>query len=292
MNKLLPVVLALSACGTDTPTSVDSGSPPDGFARLIGGDWSLPPSTQKYLCVRQTVTTDTWVKAIRPESPAGTHHSVLMVGAPDQADGTTECTSALTRPAIYGSGVGTQQLDLPDGVALHIKPGQQLLLNLHLFNAGDSPMTGTSGIDFLPIDPSQVMHEAGVVLAGTQSFTIPDGGVSTQVGTCTTPATGSATVFAVAPHMHLLATHMKITYADAAGANQRVLHDADYSFDDQRYDSLTPALITTPGSKLTVSCTYENHTGHPVSFGERTEDEMCYALTFVYPPPRATTCLR
>ena len=37
------------------------------------------------------------------------------------------------------------------------------------------------------------------------------------------------------------------------------------------------------GSKLTVSCTYENHTGHPVSFGERTEDEMCFNFMMVYP---------
>ena len=56
-----------------------------------------------------------WISAIRPVVPVGTHHTVLMVGPVDAPDGTVECESALVKPSIYASGVGTQPLVLPDG---------------------------------------------------------------------------------------------------------------------------------------------------------------------------------
>lgn len=283
----LALLALLAACGSDTPMpsgTPDAATPPDGFQSLIANTWTLSPGVQKYLCVRQTVTADTYVAAIRPVSPTGTHHSVLMVGTKDADDGVVECDSSLTKPAIYASGVGTQELDLPDGVAVHLHAGQQLLMNLHLLNASDQPITATSGIDIKPIDPGAVQHEAGVVLAGATNFTIPDGGTTTITGTCTTPA--GTTVFAVAPHMHLLGTWMKISY------NGTVLHDASYSFDAQHYYMLTPDLVTVANGKLTVACTYDNHTGAAVSYGEHTQDEMCYALSFVYPPPPGDVCVR
>lgn len=291
MRSTIVWLVLVASCGTDSaaPTAnPDAGTPADGFQRLIASAWTLPAGTQKYLCVRQTVTSDIWVTSIRPVAPGGTHHTVLMVGPRDLDDGAVECDSALTKPAIYASGVGTQLLDMPNGVAIHVKPGQQLLLNLHLFNSGDNVLTGTSGIEYKPIDPMFVMHEAGVVLAGKTNFVVPDGGVTNQVGICTTPA--NVTVFAVAPHMHLLGTWMKVSYADANGGNPRVLHDASYNFDDQKFDVLSPQLVTRAGGKLTVECTYENHTGKPAMFGEHTEDEMCYSLSLLYPPSPVDSC--
>jgi hypothetical protein len=127
-----------------------------------------------------------------------------------------------------------------------------------------------------------------VVLVGKDAgLTVPPG-ASTQTGSCTTPAGG--TVFAVGPHMHLLGTHMKVTYAGAGGANPRTLLDVDYSFDDQRLHPLDQMLVTTAGGKATVECSYFNPSGNTVRFGEHTEDEMCYALTYVFPPPPVTTC--
>jgi hypothetical protein len=289
-NTLLFVVLA--ACGNDVATEElpDAGPTPDGYERLIEGAWSLPPSFEKYVCVRTTMTRDTWISSLRPVAPLGTHHTVLMVGPPDAPDGITDCTSALVAPAIYASGVGTEPLDLPAGVAVHVKPGQQLLLNLHLFNASDAPLDGTSGVEIVAADPNTIEHEAGVVLAGrAQGLQVPPG-LTTQSGSCTTPA--DVTVFAVAPHMHLLGTHMKVSYASTTGGTARVLMDEPYSFDDQRFHSLSPTVVTTAGGKLTVECTYMNPTGATVVFGEHTEEEMCYALSFIYPAPAVQSCTR
>jgi len=289
---LLSLLLTAAACGVDQMSGDDDGNPPpaDGYAALINGTWSLPPSTEKYVCVRLTAKADTYIQAIRPVAPVGTHHTVLMLGAPDGSDGTTDCTSSLTKPAIYASGVGTQPLELPAGVAVHVKPGQQLLLNLHLFNATDSTISGTSGIEILPAEPAAVQHEAGVVLIGKAAgLTVPPN-MSTQTGRCTTPA--NTTLFALAPHMHMLGTHMKVTYANADGSGARPLLDQAYSFDEQRFTSLSDALVTRAGGHITVECSYFNPSGQTVLFGESSTQEMCYALSFVYPAPTVEQCLQ
>jgi hypothetical protein len=291
------LALATAACGVDQMPGDDDGNPlppADGYTRLIEGSWSLPTSTEasseKYVCVRLTAKTDTYIQSIRPIAPVGTHHTVLMLGAPDGPDGTTDCSSALMKPAIYASGVGTQPLDLPAGVAVHVRPGQQLLLNLHLFNATDTAISGTSGIEILPVEPAAVQHEAGVVLIGKAAgLTVPPN-KSTQTGRCTTPA--NVTVFALAPHMHMLGSHMKVSYANADGSGARPLMDQDYSFDEQRFASLAQPLVSGAGGKITVECSYMNPTGQTVYFGESSTQEMCYALTFVYPAPTVEQCLQ
>jgi hypothetical protein len=230
--------------------------------------------------VRLTATTDQWITAIHPIAPTGTHHTVLMLGPPDGPDGDTECDSSLVKPSIYASGVGTEALVLPDGVAIKVAAGQQLLLNLHLFNASDNPITGTSGIEVKLAEPTGIAQEAGAVLAGKDEGLIVKPGTTTQTGTCTLPA--GTTLFALAPHMHLLGVHLKVTYQAPA---PQVIYDQDYTFDGQRYVLLPSALTSDGTNQLTVECTYTNPSGSPVRFGEHTTQEMCYALTLVYPAP-------
>lgn len=286
--RIVLAVLLLAGCGVDyvAPTGtddvpVDMGSGSAGGVPLISGDWSLQPDSENYVCVRKTITEDMFIKTILPIAPQGTHHFVLMVGDPDGPDGVTNCDSSLAKPAIFASGVGVQPLTMPDGIAVHIAAGQQLLLNLHLFNAGDTVLTGTSGIAIESSPPVDAAHSAGVILAGkTLGLTVATG-VTTQDATCTT--TAGTTFFAISPHMHLLGTHLKAEY------NGATVYDSDYAFDEQQFRPITP-VVTTASGKYHVACTYANYSGQPVKFGESTEDEMCFAITFAYPAPAQKTC--
>ncbi len=64
----------------------DGGNPPpaDGYAALINGTWSLPPSTEKCTSASGSPPRPIrYIQAIRPVAPVGTHHTVLMLGPPD-----------------------------------------------------------------------------------------------------------------------------------------------------------------------------------------------------------------
>jgi hypothetical protein len=283
------LAISLLGCGVDVPTPDAPAINTDpGYQTLISTPWTLDANSEKYLCLRVTMTQDVWIKTIQPIAPVGTHHGVLMLAAtPTVADGLTECSSMLTDPAIYASGVGTTSLDFPDGVGLHIQAGEQLFLNLHLFNASDSTLSGTSGIEYIAADPMSIVHEAASVLIGAANkASVPVGLGVTLKFECTPPA--DTTIFAVAPHMHLLGTHLNATYTPMGGA-ATTLADLDYSFDDQKFRTITP-LVTSPKGKYDVTCTYDNESGSPVAFGESTTQEMCFAMTYVYPPPGASVC--
>jgi hypothetical protein len=266
---------------TDGAAGPDAGAPDGGepFAPLVTAEWTLPAHTEGYVCARITVAEDTYIHELRPIAPFGTHHTVLALddGGPD---GTFECDAAEVGTSIlFGSGVGTPAFELPDGIAFHVPAGEQVLLNLHLYNIEDAPLDGVSGVEILTLDPSEVTAVAESVFAGTFDLDLPPG-ESTATGTCTLPS--DTTLFAVFPHMHQLGTHLAIT-ALPEGGEPISLHDAPYSFDAQLNYRLDPPLALAAGDQVRVDCTYVNTTGVPVHFGDSSDAEMCIGVLYRYP---------
>jgi hypothetical protein len=246
---------------------------------LIDGAWSLSPADEGYTCVVATVPEDIYIGAFRPIAPTGTHHTVLTQGA-TQSDGVYPCSAGTNgENMLYGSGVGTEADYLPPGVAVKLSAGDKLLLNLHLFNASSGELTGISGVEVKRIDPADVVHEATSVLAGTINIAIPPQSSATATGYCTMP--NPVTIFGVGPHMHQLGSQMKVTALTDAG--DEVVHDAPYTFDDQRHFPVSPLLELDAGDQIRVDCTYDNPTQQFVTFGDSSNSEMCFAGLFLYP---------
>jgi hypothetical protein len=283
-------VIALAACGTPNPGTGDDdddtpdaaladGNPEDGYSELIAGNWSLGNGDEGYHCVTRTVTADTWITSFRNTAPPGTHHSALSVGPPIGPDGSGVCDAAANQPTIiYGAGVGTPDLALPEGVAVRVRAGQQLMLNLHVFNASDSPLSGRSGVSVKTT--TAAVAEAGVANTGkTTDLSVPPGS-STQVGTCNVAE--ATTAMSVFPHMHKLGVHMRATVTKPSGST--TLIDMPYSFDSQAYYPIAPELALAPGDRIRVECSYQNNTGATVGFGQSSLQEMCGLGIYVTPP--------
>lgn len=280
--------LVLLGCGsgggsTDDPDAAPptADADPAGYHELISQDWTLGSGTEEFHCVKLTTPTELWIHGIRPIAPLGTHHTVLAFQDPDGPDGDSTCgqTFALGSTVLYASGVGTDALELPDGVAVKIPAGKQIMLNLHLFNATGDALTGHSGIEILQMDAAAVQQEAGVILAGKMiGLNIPPG-ESTQTGYCTIPS--ATELYAIMPHEHVLGTHLAVTHQ--TDSNSRVLMDEPYSFSDQRYRVLSPTEQAGASTTLKIDCSYNNTTSQTVHFGESTTDEMCFAITYTIP---------
>jgi hypothetical protein len=254
-----------------------------GWTSLIEAHWVLPANEEAYRCARVTVTKDVAVHALHALSPLGTHHnSLYLSSSPSEADGITECDASELGPrAIGGAGIGTNDFVMPEGVAIKLHKGQQILVNLHLFNVSDEPIEGTSGFlaRILPVD--QVEHEADEVLAGPLQLEIPAGSKNVvQGGQCR--ISYDSTVFAVGPHAHMHATHIKAV-AESSIDGTVVLHDAPFSFESQVGHLVGPVRMKA-GDLVKVSCTYDNMTDHPIEFGNSSLDEMCFATLWRYPP--------
>jgi hypothetical protein len=286
----LPFVLAFGCDGggsssgddTDVPDA-DPNAPdalPGDWIELIASSWTISPG-EEYQCERLTVTEDIWIKAFRSDGPLGSHHSVLTVGDAG-SDGTFPCGAGDNEPAmIYGAGVNTNDIAMPDGVAMKVPAGSQLNLNLHLFNTQPTDeLSGTSRVLIQVVPESEIagIVEAEVVLMGPLTFTVPEGNGQDINGQCT--MSGATNLFMVNPHMHQLGVHQLVIADRAAG--DMMIHDGDYDFSDQRIYPITPIAMAA-GDRVMVTCTYDNDSGDPVPFGDSSTQEMCFATTYRYP---------
>jgi hypothetical protein len=297
--KLARLALALTivACGGSDPANTgdddvtptpDAGTdagfvPPAGYTRLVGRTWSASVGENLYKCVRVTVAQDTYITNIIAQAPAGTHHSVLSIaGANGTAgpDGEHDCGATnIGMLMVYASSVGTEALAFPAGVGIKVSAGQQLHLNLHLFNTSDEALTGETAI-WVKAAPTPPATLAEMVLAGPVSIEIPANGQPYSVsGQCT--ATNAYTLFAVWPHMHKLGTQQKVELL--RGTTATVLHDRPFKFDEQSYFVMSPMAEVASGDAIRVTCTYVNTTGAVVTYGDGAANEMCFSGLYRFP---------
>jgi len=265
--RLCATLLVLAACAGEP-------SVPQGYVPLLQGDWSLAPGEEGYYCVRTTATEDMYIRGFRPIAPLGTHHTALAYDLQGGEDGTFRCDAASVGfKLIFGSGVGTAPFELPEGVAFKLPAGEQILLNLHLYNTGDATLTGTSGVEIELMQPTEVVHEAEVIYAIDFDVKVPPG-ASETAGTCTLD--GDSTIFGTFPHMHKLGSHM----TGALGG--LTFHDEPYNFETQLNYRVGP-IDALRGDKIQYTCGYNNPTSSTVVFGDSTDDEMCVLGMYRYP---------
>jgi hypothetical protein len=289
--------LAIIGCGGKDPANPGGGGddepevdaavegfvPPAGYTRLVGRTWSASVGENLYKCVRVTVPQDLYITNIIAQAPNGTHHSVLSIaGANGTAgpDGEHECGATnIGMLMVYASSVGTAPLDFPAGVGIKLDAGEQLHLNLHLFNTSDDALTGETAI-WVKAAATPTPTLAEMVLAGPIDMQIPaDGQPYSASGTCT--ATTPYTLFAVWPHMHKLGTQQKVEHV--RGSSATVLHDKPFVFEEQSYFMMSPMAQVATGEQIRVTCTYVNTTGAVVTYGDGADKEMCFSGLYRFP---------
>jgi hypothetical protein len=292
-RTMFVLAFLLVACGGGDdepgPPDGDPGGNPDastsdggaGRVPLITGSWTIPAGEEIYWCARVTVPETILVKEFHPIIPIGTHHTVLTVDFAGTSDGEYPCSVGENgnKRGVYGTGVGANPFFLPDGIAEQIEAGEQLVLNLHLYNTGETPLSGISGVEVVLADPAEVEHIADSDLFGKIFGLVIPPGANTQTANCT--VSEAQTFFAVSPHMHKLGVHARAVAQTAGGPV--TLIDTDYDFENQLLYLMPAQLTLMPGDTITVDCGYDNTTGNTVYFGDSSDDEMCFLGAYRYP---------
>jgi hypothetical protein len=265
---------SLASCGGSE--AIDGPPITDEYVRLVTADWTLQPGQEGYICSTRTLDEEVYAGTLRPLAPPGTHHTVIALGTPNGPD----------RPAFpcgpefgdfWASGVGSGELVLPDGVGLLAPAGRQLRLSLHLLNATDAPLSGTSGLEIRRLDPSRVVHEASVSFHGPFTFAIPPGGA--PYSTTHRASLEGKTLVAIFPHMHQLGRHFRARIVGSAG--ETMLWDDDFQFESQEVAPL-PSIPVRPADQLEATCTWVNTSSDTVRWGDSSNAEMCFSILMSY----------
>jgi hypothetical protein len=187
---------------------------------------------------------------------------------------------------LGGWAVGATPAFLPDGVALPLPKGSDLVLQMHFHLTGKAEIEqSTVGIYFTDQVPERRLWSvqipslfgfgAGIdIPAGEKNYVIDD--------SLTLPADMRA--FFVGAHAHYLAREMKATATLPDGSTQPLLWIQDWDFNWQdRYFYKSPVVLP-KGTRIDVHLRYDNSADNPrnpnptnpvrVMWGEQSFDEM------------------
>jgi hypothetical protein len=274
---IVPALLSV-ACGPQV-----GGIVVEPWTPLAEGAWSLESGAENPTwCSEVVVAEETYISALRPIAPPGTHHVTLNVASSEDDGG---CSAGRLEPeTIYAAGPGAGEVRMPSGVAMRIAPGQVLRLNLHVFNATEQPLRGVSGVEILRAKPDTVKEEAAFVLAGPEKITLPPKQRTTVSQTCS--FIDDQTAVALIPLMHKYGVAFKTTVT--RGGESTVLYDGAFQLEDQSQVPIG-SLAFASGDSITVECTYENPTYGFITKGHN-GGEMCYGALLRYPRTADVEC--
>jgi len=174
---------------------------------------------------------------------------------------------------------------LPDDVGMHLPTGN-LRLNMHYNNAqGSSEGKDNSGLEICALKKTNFRAKTAATATNLSQFliNIPPKAMDMAVtGNCTVGGTQPVTIISASPHAHKLAKHMKFSVTHAGGSPV-VMHDADFNFEEQTAYPLKEPVVVKAGDTITTTCVFSNPGNTTVTFGENTENEMCFNFAVYYP---------
>ena len=189
-------------------------------------------------------------------------------------------------PFIHGWAPGKTDDVLPLDVGMRLPSGPQALrLDMHYYNkAGDRDELDNSGLEVC-VAPAGTRENTATTFAGFSNIlglTLPPNQATDIVSYCTIQGSEPVHALVGGPHMHQLGRHMKLEVKRADGGEIESWHDLPFQFEEQRSYSMIGKTLY-PGDVVKTTCSYQNDTSRTVTFGDGSDDEMCFHFLIYYP---------
>jgi Copper type II ascorbate-dependent monooxygenase, C-terminal domain len=166
---------------------------------------------------------------------------------------------------------------------------------MHYLNATDSPQMITGTAEFYAAYPEQVRHEADFLFIGNPDLQIGPGMSPTFTSYFTMPnSLAGSNFFAITGHTHQYGTAVDISTAAAAGADQPrvpIYAPRPFLWSEPETKMMSSAFQIPEGGGFDFSCSYRNPTSNTITFGESTDDEMCFFWAYYYPSKGSRVCV-
>jgi hypothetical protein len=280
--SLLVASLHAQACTSESDTP---------HVDFVSESYTLQPGEERYFCYTTNLPSDRdiAITKLTPIYGAATHHILVSQAiAPEPTFSECPVLSKSTWAPIYAGGKDSGPLELPDNTGfVPLVRGQQVVMQLHLQNATDNPITAHTGmrIDYVEATPSLI--RAGFVGFDNRALTIPaHSDAAMNEMSCVLDK--DLDVFAVLGHMHKHGTHIDVSRGAAAGAE--MLYEETWNFDAQPVAPVTMKLHS--GDNLFVRCSYRNDGDTALTYGESSDNEMCVLVLYYSPQNTARGCVK
>jgi len=290
----LPAASCNAAGGDPKPPSVSCK--PDVQVRPASA-WSMPKTVRdEYVCYGFDLEVDAkrHVTGILPtiQNPKIVHHILLMQAEQTVSPRPQPCgefTIARYR-MLYAWAPGVGGFEMPKEAGLPAEAGKtHYVVQVHYNNTSSlEGETDTSGFDLCSTNELRA-NDADVLAFGSAKFEIPAKSRHDITARWILPAGYQELhVIGAFPHMHQLGTFIGTTLMPRdGGTNVDLGTDARFDFNNQFFAPL-PHVSIKPGDVVETRCVWENNRSTSVTWGENTDDEMCFSFTLYYPKVKVT----
>jgi hypothetical protein len=180
---------------------------------------------------------------------------------------------------FFGGSMQTESAyDFPPGVALRVPANMALDLNVHYANHTAAPVTGEAYLNLYTMDAASVQHVAKALNMPNLSISLPPNQRTTIERTF--QVSERKTVFALTSHMHRLGEKFVITIVGGARDGEIVYESTDW--EHPQLLLLNTPIVLEAGEGLKSTITWNNTTGHTVTSGLQSTDEMGIIFGYYY----------
>jgi hypothetical protein len=260
---------------------------PEGdWLRLYTPPLVLQPNTEHIICSRidVAVTDELLIDKATGAQMQGGHHTAIFVSLSQSDDFTPiECDQidmGAMRFVTGAGGAGGQDLTLPDGLALRISPGQQIIVQSHYINSTHEMQVVMDAIDLRLNKVTNDLVIADSLAVIDSKFEIPSGASDYErVKTCTMDQ--DIDLHLLLGHTHDYGVLFKTELLREGQAPQDLYFATDGpSLRDNPYIvTYDPPLALKTGDQLRITCRWTNTTDHTLGWPE----EMCVAFAYYAP---------
>jgi cytochrome c5 len=185
---------------------------------------------------------------------------------------------------------GTGAFKFPAGTGLSLKSTDAVVLQIHYFQSGKEPAGTKDQTGFAFKFADSVQTPLLIAPVGKSGFRIPAGNASYSYTGSFGPLPVSLKVYGTMPHMHVLGTGYELSVSNGSNPSTCIAKSDRYDFSNQVTYFFKEPVLVPAGAKVDFRCTWDNSAANPnqfndppvdVSYGERTDQEMCYAFSIL-----------
>ncbi len=312
----LLAALSLAACGDDDGDSPDASTggadageslldpPPEGEGVQLTMTTTLEAGVEAEHCMfLQASDQEMWVTRDEARFDAGSHHVLIYEtayeaiptvkddGTPVDTSGVFDCSDGATNgwsvtKLIGGSqnAAGDSMISFPPGVAMPVRAGAVLLMNVHYINASDQAIEPRAAVNLYTVPEAEVETEGDLLFLYNPLIRVPQKGSARAQWRC--PVHEDITIANVQSHMHARG----VGYAAKVAGEDQPFYESD-RWADVEVKSFEPGLVVPAGASLEYYCDYQSGEDRTVYQGPRSTDEMCMLIGSYYPAdPRTANC--
>ena len=113
------------------------------------------------------------LKMLAKQSEGGHHVSLLYIDVPRTPDHHPCTNKDMAGAHFVTAAIGHATIKLPEGFAIKIPAGKQILLESHYINTMETPMALDDTVELHLVKPGQVVTHANIFWVRDDDFTIP-----------------------------------------------------------------------------------------------------------------------